>query len=74
MKATVEVQNSLIMKSLAPTNDLDKTNALTQVDIKKEIIPFLNGLLNRLALSEENQILSHSSTSQMMSIISTTPG
>ena len=37
-KATVEVQNCLIMNGLDPTNDLDKTNDLNKVhiDIKKK--------------------------------------
>ena len=69
-KATVEVQNRLIMNGLNPTNDLDETYDLNKVDIKKEIIPFLNHLLNRLI--SEDQILFHS-TSQRISIVLTTP-
>ena len=37
MKATVEVQNRLIMNNgLNPTNDLDETYDLNKVDIKKK--------------------------------------
>ena len=35
-KATVEVQNRLIMNGLDPTNDLDETHVLNKVDIKKK--------------------------------------
>ena len=35
-KATVEVQNRLIMNGLNPTNDLDETFVLNKVDIKKK--------------------------------------
>jgi len=36
MKATVEVQNRLIMNGLDPTNDLDETNNLNKLDINDE--------------------------------------
>ena len=35
-KATVEVQNHLIMNGLDPTNDLDETYLLNKVDIIKK--------------------------------------
>ena len=35
-KATVEVQNRLIMNGLDPTNDLDERHVLNKVDIKKK--------------------------------------